>query len=359
MSCLVPTLRGHVEPDFCTLFDGRYLTRGLALHASLRRVEPRSRLRAFCMDEVAHRIINVLDLPGLSAVALSELEQHDPELAAVKADRTYVEYCWTATPSIVRYCLEREPHLQAITYVDADVYFFSSPTPLFAELGDNSMQIVPHRYAPEHRHFEETSGIYNVEWLTFKRDERGLEALDWWRERCLEWCYARFEDGRFGDQKYLDDWPQRFSGVNVLQHIGGGVAPWNVVNYTLSERDGRPYVDDVPVVFYHHHSLQLFHPSMRLAGGETVTGLREVKSGRMLWRTLYPRSAIEDRLVWGPYLEAVDDALELTRTADHGFVDGLMTSRDFVRQAMRTRLGQAYRLASRIRAGLHVPGSRA
>lgn len=354
-----PTPIRFMEPDFCTLFDSRYLTRGLALHASLQRVEPRSHLRAFCMDDRAHRILEQLDLPGLTAVALSDLERHDPELAAVKADRSHVEYLWTATPSVARYCLMREPDLEAITYVDADVYFFSSPEPLFAELGGNSTQIVPHRYAPQHQHFEETSGTYNVEWVTSKRDQRGLETLDWWRERCLEWCYERLEDGKFGDQKYLDDWPQRFSGVNVLQHIGGGVAPWNVANYTLGEREGRPYVDDLPIVFYHYHALQLFRRSTRFAGGQVLNGLRSVDSGCMLWRSAYPRSAVEERLIWDPYLDAVGRALEVARTVDHGFVEGLLTSRDLARQAMRGGLGHAYHQASRIPSRLHLPGARA
>src|SRR6186997_1456649 len=97
-----------VSPEFCTLFDVNYLPRALALHASLRAVEPRARLRAFCMDERTHRVLLDLSLPGLVPVALADLERLDPELAAVKPDRSHVEYCWTATPSVVRYCLATE-----------------------------------------------------------------------------------------------------------------------------------------------------------------------------------------------------------------------------------------------------------
>jgi hypothetical protein len=352
----VASLRPCVSPDFCTLFDSNYLVRGLALYKSLQEVEPRAQLRALCMDDRAYEVLARLELPRLTAIPLRDLERHDPQLAEVKADRTQLEYCWTATPSIARYCLDREPDLEAITYIDSDIYFFSSPDPLFAELGDNSIQIVPHRYAPEHRHMEPTSGIYNVEWVTFKRDRRGLEALDWWRERCLEWCYYREEDGKLGDQKYLDDWPERFAGVSVLQHVGGGLAPWNVSAYTLSEHDGRVWVDDVPLVFYHYHSLKLFHPSARYIGRRRA--MRPAPSGAFVWRSNYPRSPLEERLVWRPHLAAIDRAFELARTVDPKFAEGLLTSGDFARQSLRSTLGHAARHVMRLPASLHLRQSR-
>jgi hypothetical protein len=348
-----------VSSDFCTLFDSNYLVRGLALYASLQKVDPHGRLRAFCMDDRAYDVLERLELPRLTAIPLNELERHDPRLAATKADRTQLEYCWTATPCIARYCLDHEPDLDAITYVDSDIYFFSQPEPLFAERGDNSIQIVPHRYAPEHRHMEPTSGIYNVEWVTFKRDDRGLEALDWWRERCLEWCYYREEDGKLGDQKYLDDWPERFEGVSVLHHVGGGLAPWNVSTYALSERDGRVWVDEMPLVFYHYHSLKLFHLPVRNTFRRRPTHLRPAPSGAFLWTSNYPPSQLEERLVWEPYLAAIDKAFELARTVDPTFAEGVLTPGDFARPSVRSILGHAVRHARRLPASLHLRGSRA
>ena len=75
--------------------------------------------------------------------------------------------------------------------------------------------------------------------MFFKNDRSGREALEWWRERCLEWCYNRHEDGKFGDQKYLDDWVERFKNVRVINNIGVGVAPWNVNSYELIRSEER------------------------------------------------------------------------------------------------------------------------
>jgi hypothetical protein len=94
--------------------------------------------------------------------------------------------------------------------------------------------------------------------MTFNSDERGLKILQWWQDRCLEWCYARVEDGKFGDQKYLDDWPKRFEGVHVLQHLGGGVAPWNVQQYGLNQSADKLYVNEFSIVFYHFHAYKYY-----------------------------------------------------------------------------------------------------
>jgi hypothetical protein len=79
--------------------------------------------------------------------------------------------------------------------------------------------ITDHGYAPEYDQ-SATSGQYCVQFMTFERDG-GEPVRRWWEERCIEWCYARFEDGKFGDQKYLDDWPYRFKGTRPRPRAAG------------------------------------------------------------------------------------------------------------------------------------------
>lgn len=332
--------------ELVTLFDANYLVKAVAMARSLEALAgTKVRLTCCCFDERSKRVLDALALPNVRTLALAELEHGDPELLAVKPTRTPTEYCWTSTPALLRYVLDATPEIDELTYVDADLLFFSDPEPLFAEMGDASICITPHRYAPQYI-AQEINGIYCVQWNTFRRDERGLTALDWWRERCLEWCYYRLEDGKLGDQKYLDDWHQRFAGVHVLQHKGGGLAPWNVPNYDVQCGGSHGVlVDDDPLVFFHYHRVRLR------------------RRGAADWRP--PGYEIGENvyeLVYAPYLRACDEALELIRTVQPGFDGGLQEPpllRERV-QAARADLG-ARRVARypwllRVRHPLKRPG---
>ena len=223
----------------------------MALYESLLENCPEFHLYIYAFDDVSFEILVSLNLSYATIVSLGELE--DEALLEVKSTRSVAEYCWTCTPSIIKHAIETY-QLPACTYLDADIYFFSDPASLIDELGDGSILITEHRYTSEYNQTK-NSGIYCVQFTTFKNDTSGMSALNWWREACIEWCYNRVEDGKFGDQKYLDDWTVRFEGVHVLQHLGGGVAPWNVQQYDLS--DPR-----FAVVFYHFHGLKFIQNQM-------------------------------------------------------------------------------------------------
>jgi hypothetical protein len=334
-----------VRHEYCTLFDSNYLVKAVAMHRTLLRHAPDAHLTAFVFDDRTKRILDALSLPRLTVTTLAELEAFDADLLSVKADRTPTEYCWTSTPVLPLYLFAHRPDLDEITYLDADLGFFADPQLLFDEIGDASVCITPHRYSPEYA-YQEVNGIYCVQWLTFRRDERGMAALQWWHDRCIEWCYYRLEDGKLGDQKYLDDWPERFEGVHVLEHKGGGLAPWNISRYETAERGGRVFVDDDPLVFFHYHRL----------------GLR--RRGEHAWEPPgYPISENARELVYDPYLAELDDALRLIRTVEPRFDAGLQEPPPLRLRAShaRARLGaravEKFPFLLRVRYPRGVPGS--
>ncbi len=272
--------------NFCTLFDSNYLVKGLAMYHSLLRTGEPFRLYIFCFDDRTHEILRAMDLAHAVLITLGEFETE--ELKRVKQDRSRGEYCWTCTSHVIRHVLDSYalPH---VTYVDADIFFYRGPGILFDELerSGGSVLITEHRYTPRYDRSREY-GKYCVQFITFRNDSRGLRVLQWWQDRCLEWCYARLEDGRFGDQKYLDSWTTDFQGVHVLEHLGGGVAPWNVQQYHVTK---GPLVDSQPVIFYHFHYLTWYH-----------NGWFDLGS--------YKISSRVKQYIYGPYVSALEDALE-------------------------------------------------
>ena len=242
--------------NFCTYFDHRYLAQGLALYQSLKDHSFPFQLWVLCLDDECHQALLSLGLKGMQLIRLKEFEEQDEELLKAKQNRSPVEYYFTCTPSLPLFIFKHFPQVQRVTYLDADLFFFSNPAPLFEAMDGGSIALIEHR--SRNKKFLERYGTYNIGWLSFRRDERALGCLQEWRRQCLEWCYDRIEPGRFADQKYLDDWPTRYEGVVVLGHKGANLAPWNVSRYRIHSKGGAVRVDEVPLIFFHFHILKGF-----------------------------------------------------------------------------------------------------
>jgi hypothetical protein len=252
-------LRGSGVRWYCTYFDKHYFVRGLALYESLRKHCSSFALCVVCLDRESHAAITTMKLPFVYAFSLSDVEKYEPTLRDARSNRTLVEYYYTLTPVIILYIFHKIPEAKLVTYLDSDLYFFNSPDPLFDELKNNSISIIGHRFPDALLHLT-AYGIYNVAWLTFRRDDHGMSCLRWWRDRCIEWCYDRLEEGRFADQKYLDDWPERFSRVVELRHKGANVAPWNLGRWNVRGNGSEVLIDDEPLIFFHFHRFRRVAP---------------------------------------------------------------------------------------------------
>lgn len=292
---------------FCTYFNRNYLLRGLALYRSLKEhhVHPFT-FWVLCFDEYTYQTLTALKQPNIRPIALQDFERGDTALLQAKQNRSTVEYYFTCSPSWPLYLFHHFPEIDAVTYLDADLFFFSELTPIYDALGSQSILIVAHRFPDYLKHLE-MHGVYNVGYLTFRNDEFGQACLHQWREQCLEWCYDRPENGRFADQKYLDEWPNHFKQVVELQHKGANLAPWNWMNYTITAGHEGIFVDEQPLIFYHFQGLKIFRMWMYDPN---------------LYAYGYMPSHVRN-LLYKPYLKAIQDTLrwaaKLGGTLDPGY----------------------------------------
>jgi hypothetical protein len=242
---------------YCTYFDESYLSRGLALYHSLQRHAPGSRLWALCLSEPSYLALKALAFPNLVLIRVADFEAIDPELAATRATRSPIEYYFTCSPALLLYVLEREPDAEWVTYLDSDLYFHASPEPIYEEIRRAAVAITPHRY-PAKIEWMRKFGIYNVGWVSVRNhSEEGRRVIEWWRGKCIEWCYDYVDDGRFADQGYLDAFPGLSPGVQIIQHVGANLAPWNIDNYAISVAGGQVMLDGQwPLIFFHFQGLR-------------------------------------------------------------------------------------------------------
>lgn len=244
--------------NFCTLFNSYYLQKGLATYLSLERVTDDFHLYVMAFDKECYEKLKSYNLKHLSVELVDDFET--PELLEVKPTRNMAEYCWTCSAAITYHFITKY-NLPSITYIDADLYFIHSPQILFDEIGDASVGLSEHWFCYKN----ERAGRFCVQFVYFKNDEDGMKALKYWKDKCIEWCFARYEDGKYGDQTYIEDIYNNFKGVHAIKHRGCGLAMWNYNNYTFL--NGKTLVfegKEYPIVFFHFHGAKFIGEGLKL-----------------------------------------------------------------------------------------------
>lgn len=247
---------------FSTLFDSNYLDKGLALYKSMKRNITDFRLYIFAFDDKCFDILSDMQLNNVIVLSVDDIMTDT--LRRIKEERTRAEFCWTCTSHVIEYVLLNCQE-SVCTYIDADIYFFASPGNMIQEIvdADCSVGLVEHRFERDYDYGRQifSVGKYCIQFNTFFNDAEGLRVLRDWKEACLNWCYYRYEEGKFGDQKYPDKWKIKYTGVHESQELGAGVAPWNLHLYNhmkkkggniFLEFEGRRFL----LIFYHFEGIK-------------------------------------------------------------------------------------------------------
>ena len=123
-------------------------------------------LYILCMDNDAETLLVQLKIPNVIPIRLAELEKEDKQLAEGKLLRSTVEYYFTSKASLMRYVLAQNPDCERVTYLDADLFFFSEPSKLDNEIAGSSVAVIEHRFSPGNQRLYKF-GRFNAGWLSF------------------------------------------------------------------------------------------------------------------------------------------------------------------------------------------------
>jgi hypothetical protein len=205
-----------------------------------------------------------------------------------------------------------------VTYVDADLYFYSDPSAVLDEMGNGSIFIHEHDFAPEHAHMVSISGRFNVGLSAFRNNDEGRACLATWRRQCIGECVMDPAAGKCGDQNYLDNWPDLYPGLVISTNPGIGIGPWNVSGRRVERAPGGVLANGEPVIFYHFHSLRILRP----------------RFGVLPIAMTFGNYLVDDhvaREIYRPYGKALSSALKAickcseSKRLGHSFLDELPT----------------------------------
>lgn len=274
---------------FCTYFNLFYCAKGLALYRSLEKNVSSFKLYILCLDDETYEIFHRINLKSVELIQLKDLEARDNELSLTKATRSTIEYFFTLTPAFIFDVITTHTEIDILTYIDSDMFVYGPVDPVYKEFSDNSILVIEQRVP------ECVTGRFNVGYLSFRKDTWGIACLELWRKQCIEWCYDRLEGDKYGDQKYLDQWPELYPQVVILKHKGVNVSPWNADNFTFSiDNEGTFYVDEYPLIVFHFSIFKKIFGTKFFEVYDLDCGdrIRHVKK-KKIYKKIYHEYAIE------------------------------------------------------------------
>lgn len=328
---------------FVQACDSAFGAQGLALLRSLEdhATDVDWKMVWLCLDDELFHFLHGLDLgPDVLLVRHDALrwegEHQIPGLETALAHREGGPWFWTWAAQATWWAAQRFPDAR-VTYLDSDLWFFSSPRAILRGLDENHAEvgIFTHRFPPRYADRMER-GAYNVGWVTFDASDRARACLAWWAAKVREICLVdmpalkeQLPDGTWweraaggaGDQPWLEAFA-RIAKTRCLDLDvpGAAIAPYNLEAYEISrlamhvESTGptgprrsvvtRPWArllvfrgttpdpdaitaNNGPLVFFHFHEA------------------RFERSGRMIARTGYDLRGRVIDVCYEPYEQAV------------------------------------------------------
>lgn len=194
---------------------------------------------------------------NLKVTKFDEFLSDHSEIASRIQGRSFAEKIFSVGPSFLLLQAHNVVKNGWLIYADSDLFFFQPLWEYLQELPSCNVVIAPHRHYFWNQQRLAKYGEFNVGLVAFKNNVEGLRALRYWADSCLNWCFDKAEDGKYADQKYLEDFASVASGVYVEKSGGANLAPWNSDLSRISvDNKGNIFVNKERLVYFHAQGIK-------------------------------------------------------------------------------------------------------
>lgn len=236
-----------------TVCNIAYLPKALALADSCMRNGERLKIYLFdvkCDIKLPHHLADFCWVEDLGV----------PNFHSYAFRYDIVEFSTSLKPWITLFLLKNH---DKVIFLDPDTYLFSSLDEVNALLENHPVILTPHYVTP---HIDGDMGMmrfgsFNLGFFAVSKGEQARAFLQWWSERCLEYCYFETQFGLSTDQKWVSIAPCFFPFLHVSFDLGLNAAFWNLHERSIQKGDGCYRVNNkFTLKFFHFSSFDEAEP---------------------------------------------------------------------------------------------------
>jgi hypothetical protein len=239
-----------------TSITANYLPKARVLAASVKKFHPEAQFHLILSDIIPQWLV-IENEPFDSIITIEELSI--PDLKSWIFKHSIVEMC-TGVKGLAFKEIIKRYNCDKLFYFDPDMVIFSRLDSLLDKLNSYSILLTPHQTEPEESNEAVVDneicslrhGVFNLGFLGIKSSKEGQRFLDWWSNRCLNFCYDDIAGGLFTDQRWVDLVTAFFTDFYILREPIYNVATWNLTNrIATGSLEQGIFVNGVPLCFYH------------------------------------------------------------------------------------------------------------
>jgi len=237
-----------------------YLPKARVLAHSVKKFHPDAQFHLVLCDLIPDSV-RLEEEPFDSIITVEELGI--PNLKSWLFKHTVIEMCTGVKGITFEWILDRY-RCEKLFFFDPDIVILSHLDTLIQKLDCHSILLTSHQTVPEtnweaivdNEIHSLKVGVFNLGFLGIRNCENGRRFLEWWRDRCLEFCYDDTPNGLFTDQKWIDLIPAFFSDYLVLKDPFYNVATWNLTHrHATGSLEKGIDINGKPICFYHFSGL--------------------------------------------------------------------------------------------------------